>query len=84
VDPTLLPPTTRSACQAAVVAATAATEAAGDSAAAAATNHPSSCRDGPLRGRGGSGQDFRDVVVSVTSTERRELPAKLEGFMGDE
>ena len=77
------PPPARAACQAAVVAAGAATEAAEEAAVAAATDHSCTCRALGRRLRGGVVAVARGVV-SMTSAVRRELRAKLGGFMGDE
>ena len=78
---TLLPPA-RVACQAAVVAAGTAREAADAAAAAAVADHQSPAA--PSVVAAGAVTAAAVDVASMSSAERRELLAKLGGFMGDE
>ena len=79
---TLLPPA-RVACQAAAAAAAAATDAAEAAAAAAAVadHQPPAA---PSVVAAGAVTAAAVDVASMSSAERRELLAKLGGFMGDE
>ena len=78
---TLLAPA-RAACQAAVVAAGAAREAADAAAAAAVADHQPPAA--PSVVAAGAVTAAAVDVASMSSAERRELLAKLGGFMGDE
>ena len=78
---TLLPPA-RVACQAAAAAAAAATDAAIAAAAAAVVDHQPPAA--PKVVAAGAVTAAAVDVASMSSAERRELPTKLGGFMGDE
>ena len=78
---TLLPPA-RVACQAAAEAAAAATDAAIAAAAAAVTDHNPPAA--PSVVAAGAVTAAAVDLASMSSAERRELLAKLGGFMGDE
>ena len=78
---TLLPPA-RVACQAAAAAAAAATDAAEAAAAAAVADHQPPAA--PSVVAAGAVTAAAVDVASMSSAERRELLAKLGGFMGDE
>ena len=78
---TLLPPA-RVACQAAAAAAAAATDAAIAAAAAAVADHNPPAA--PSVVAAGAVTAAAVDVASMSSAERRELLAKLGGFMGDE
>jgi len=78
---TLLPPA-RAACQAAVVAAAAATEATKAAVVAAVADHQPPAA--PSVVAAGAVTAAAVDLASMSSAERRELLAKLGGFMGDE